>query len=327
MKNIHVLPTSQPSTLIKDVCKNTFFLVGDFATNHTDFKAQHIYITNLEEIKGGDYYYLPRTNSVYKCIENPTELNLEIRLGVAKIILTTDLDLDGVQAIPDEFLEWFVKNPSCESVKVDLLKRGIYEEYKYKIIIPQKEPKLSNICIKCGVDLYALEGKFVCLKHPKECKGIYLSKETLLIHAAQKKQEQEILEEKLAKIVSKEPSKFWAESDERARIREEKKQHLIDMMKSDEELGLYEEPKQETLEDAAHQILVDYGVKSIGESIGVLSVKKLMVKMSQHHAEKMYSEEEVNNLLYRFLEHIGEKQKRTILNVVPNEWFDRNKKK
>ncbi len=83
----------------------------------------------------------------------------------------------------------------------------------------KEEPKLSNICIKCGVDLYALEGKFVCLKHPKECKGIYLSKETLLIHAA------------------------------------EQKQHLIDMMRNDEELGLYEEPKQETLEEAAESYI------------------------------------------------------------------------
>ena len=29
----------------------------------------------------------------------------------------------------------------------------------------------------------------------------------------------------------------------------EQKQHLIDMMRGDEELGLYEEPKKETLED------------------------------------------------------------------------------
>jgi hypothetical protein len=37
-----------------------------------------------------------------------------------KIILTTDQDLikDGVQAIDDEFLEWFVKNPSCEEVEI-----------------------------------------------------------------------------------------------------------------------------------------------------------------------------------------------------------------
>jgi hypothetical protein len=37
-----------------------------------------------------------------------------------KIILTTDQDLikDGVQAIDDEFLEWFVNNTSCEEVEI-----------------------------------------------------------------------------------------------------------------------------------------------------------------------------------------------------------------
>ena len=66
-----------------------------------------------------------------------------------KIILTTDQSLNGVQAIDDEFLEWFVQNPSCESVEVDRDERevgnhlgGVVIEYgDYKIIIPQKEPK------------------------------------------------------------------------------------------------------------------------------------------------------------------------------------------
>jgi hypothetical protein len=34
--------------------------------------------------------------------------------------------------------------------------------------------------------------------------------------------------------------------------KEEQKQHLINMMRDDENLGLYEEPKQETLEEAAN---------------------------------------------------------------------------
>jgi hypothetical protein len=35
-----------------------------------------------------------------------------------KVVLTTDQKLikDGVQAIDDEFLDWLVKNPSCESL-------------------------------------------------------------------------------------------------------------------------------------------------------------------------------------------------------------------
>ncbi len=61
---------------------------------------------------------------------------------------------------------------------------------------------MKNICIKCGVDLYATEGKFECQKHPKECKGIYLSEETLLIHAAEKKQ-QVMIDQELRKAAEK----------------------------------------------------------------------------------------------------------------------------
>jgi hypothetical protein len=50
----------------------------------------------------------------------------------------------GVQAIDDEFLEWFVKNPSCEWVEVESMINMIQftpREFIYKIIIPQEEPK------------------------------------------------------------------------------------------------------------------------------------------------------------------------------------------
>ena len=66
-----------------------------------------------------------------------------------KIILTTDQDLikDGVQAIDDEFLEWFVENPSCEKDEVN---KGFadgtaygYNFLDYKIIIPKEEAKQS----------------------------------------------------------------------------------------------------------------------------------------------------------------------------------------
>ena len=110
-----------------------------------------IYITSDEEIKEGDYYYLPRTNSVHKCIEDPTELNLERRLGVAKIILTTDQDLikDGVQDIDTEFLKWFVKNPSCAYVTIY---DGLFENRTWKkyIVIPKEESKQENCCTPAG---------------------------------------------------------------------------------------------------------------------------------------------------------------------------------
>ena len=119
MKNIHLLPTDKPSRLFKDDFGKLIYSINmDQEQNH--FEPQHLFITSDEEIKAGDWYYLPRTNLVYECTEDPTELNLERSLGVRKIILTTDPDLikDGVQAIDDDFLEWFVKNPSCEEVPI-----------------------------------------------------------------------------------------------------------------------------------------------------------------------------------------------------------------
>ena len=107
---------------------------------------QYIYITNDEEIKEGDWFYdndgeLCKYTSDYTVDPNTWEDN-------KKIILTTDQDLikDGIQAIDDEFLEWFIKNPSCEYVEVSedyfKLSNMVYghNTEHYKIIIP-KEPK------------------------------------------------------------------------------------------------------------------------------------------------------------------------------------------
>lgn len=70
-----------------------------------------------------------------------------------KIILTTAQDLikDGVQAIDDDFLDWFVKNPSCEEVEV--IKQELNTDYRsnwkqkfyYKIIIPKEESKQETL--------------------------------------------------------------------------------------------------------------------------------------------------------------------------------------
>jgi hypothetical protein len=210
MKNIHILATDKPSRLYLSDYGKELNLSAYPLRNYTT--GQHIYITNSEEIKIGDYYYLPRTNSVYKCIEDPTELNLERRLGIAKIILTTDGDLikDGVQAIDDEFLEWLVNNPSCEYVTIRkksvvkaIVKRiGIKNfDNGYKIIIPKSElaNKLKQILDNMSQEEFDEEWK------------------------------------KITDLKMEGPSIIIP--------KEEQKQHLIDMMKSDEELGLYDEPK------------------------------------------------------------------------------------
>jgi len=152
MKNIHVLPTEKPSRLLKFA--NHF--IFDKETEVAYKRNQHIYITSDEEIKEGDWAYCPVLKKpVFICLESILMLknlgtdsngNPEYKKEwLKKIILTTDSKLidSGVQAISDEFLEWFVKNPSCEFVSVQ--KR--YSDFTvepfigYKIIIPQEEPK------------------------------------------------------------------------------------------------------------------------------------------------------------------------------------------
>jgi hypothetical protein len=140
MKNIHLIPTDKPSRLYFEDVK---FKLTEYDYPNVDYaQNQHIYITNDEEIKEGDWVFGMDGIFQYKGKVNLPDVELP-----KKIILTTDLELiaDGIQAIDDEFLEWFVKNPSCESVEV---KKGFedgtsygYNFLDYKIIIPQEEPK------------------------------------------------------------------------------------------------------------------------------------------------------------------------------------------
>jgi hypothetical protein len=106
--------------------------------------GKELFITSDEEIKIGTWI-LDNILANKKPIRVTKELLEDGFLKEdKKIILTTDQDLikDNVQAIDDEFLEWFVKNPSCEEVEVE--KDKFFESVKYnfyKIIIPKEEPK------------------------------------------------------------------------------------------------------------------------------------------------------------------------------------------
>ena len=146
MKNIHLLKTEKPSRLFKDGEKLKLD-IDSYGVNN-----QNIYITSDEEIKEDDYYLS------WENYYNPPKYVIYVKSsGVngdgKKIILTTDQELiaDGVQPINNEFLEWFVKNPSCEFVEVkkqyitplgDIVDTCYdNERLNYKIIIPQAEPK------------------------------------------------------------------------------------------------------------------------------------------------------------------------------------------
>jgi hypothetical protein len=132
---------------------------------------ENIYITSDEEIKEGDWVLLP-SNEIYKMSSTDITHYLESESkSTKKIILTDNKDLikDGVQVIDDEFLEWFVKNPSCE--EVEIIKTAPIRPFGslYKVIIPKPTqqiidkdfdggltmgqiiPKEETICIQTGL--------------------------------------------------------------------------------------------------------------------------------------------------------------------------------
>jgi hypothetical protein len=150
-------------------------LNGSFMDVPSSFKVQNIYITSDEEIKEGDLCLFGfnletlyeggidweiTEGDIMKCIGYSDTGSLLHKKGSAektcckKIILTTDQDLikDGVQAIDDDFLEWFFINPSCESVVVEPIPNNSWgfdlEEpmtLGYKIIIPKEETKQDQV--------------------------------------------------------------------------------------------------------------------------------------------------------------------------------------
>ncbi len=141
MKNIHLLPTEKPSRI--RLGNNGNFVIANFKqssirSKNDSYTNQHIYITFDEEIKVGEYVIDLENNEVFISLGK-----IGVNNYIKKIILATDQDLiaDGVQSIDDEFLEWFVKNRSCEFVEVQ--KWTNYSEVKYKLIIPQEEPKCT----------------------------------------------------------------------------------------------------------------------------------------------------------------------------------------
>jgi hypothetical protein len=227
MKNIHLLPTDKPSRL--SIGNNKNFVFGILRTAvesyNNDFTNQHIYITSDEKFKQDEYI----TDGIEVIKASPKLVNaqgLVDRRNWKKIILTTDQDLikDGVQAIDDEFLEWFVQNPSCEFVEVIYEPKNFLDTkqgWEYEIIIPKKN-------FYCGDKFdYDEQCEFQC-DTCVDKKGVdygYLPKE----EPKKVLTEEDIFNQKDIDAVTDYINK------------EQQKQHLIDMMKSDEELGLYGE--------------------------------------------------------------------------------------
>ena len=140
-KNVFVLPTDKPSRVYLIKSNNRLGLTSTNPEYMENFGSgtqnQHLYITSDEEIK--DCFVInTHTNEVYFL-----EGYYGMQPSVKEIILTTDGDLikEGVQSIDDEFLQWYIKNSSCEEVVIEQpftpssMVYGI-DTNLYEIIIP-----------------------------------------------------------------------------------------------------------------------------------------------------------------------------------------------
>jgi hypothetical protein len=149
MKNIHIIPTDNPSRLYLH-SNNELQLRTNIIRSSEDYLGtnQNMFITSDEEIKVGDWVIEFQKGDD---IGEVHFINSEYVIAgdiQKKIILTTDFTLaPDVHKIPDEFLEWFVKNPSCDEVGVELKTKQLIRPYDvynetisyYKIIIPKEE--------------------------------------------------------------------------------------------------------------------------------------------------------------------------------------------
>jgi hypothetical protein len=275
MKNIHVLPTDKPSRLY--ITSKGKLILSSFLVIGSKGDIKHIYITSNEEIKRYlDYYLDINTNEVKTSFENIGKYSPNEK----KIILTTDQDLikDGVQAIDDNFMEWFVKNPSCEKVEVIYEPKNYLDTkqgWGYELIIPKEEYEYIGECKGnngngCFMDSSGHDcGCFI--KIPKE------ETEHLLSTKANK-------ERLLEDVFNDEKRQGVKELIDTHKQRLEKYSERFDNYES--EIGNSEtwgkRIKQETLEEA------------------VINFKKTDVyinEIKQEQDKKLYSEEEFRNTL------------------------------
>ena len=142
MKNIHLISTDKPSRLWTNNLKRRLEL-DEFPSQHPTNIAKNIYITSDVEIKEGDYIIELDGNEVFR-----SKGVMGKNDWCKKIILTDNQDLikDGVQSIDDEFLEWFVKNVSCEEVEVGYgwIRLAETDNEGYWVSIPDKQFEMQQ---------------------------------------------------------------------------------------------------------------------------------------------------------------------------------------
>ena len=296
MKNIFLIPTDQPTRLCIDNSCNELNYSEKEGLNSKHITNQCMYITSDEEIKKGDNFLDLTDNTLWRN-HGPSSMSKTLFPECKKIILTTDTTLivDGVQAIDDEFLEWFIKNPSCESVEVESMINMVQftpREFIYKIIIPKEESKpLDNLDERFKRDMSMIVMPLDNKNIPEEPKQKFSRKWKELKDAK-----------------PSEPLKSWDDESE-------------------------EEALEKAATNYSHDWHTITGLDSDDVSPFGASIVDFKAG-AKWQAERMYSEEEIEHLIHLavFQSHCGVKDRVKIPNSnecagFVNKWFEQFKKK
>jgi len=195
MKNIFLIPTPKESRLWRDLDskKLRFDNISTPNSNEcTKCSNEYMYITTDSKFVRDEYI----TDGIEVMKATPKLVDaqgLVDRRDWKKIIITTDPELikEGVQSIDDEFLEWFVKNPSCEEVETErfyTMSQSTYSGIEYEIIYPKKNfycgdevdygEQCDFQCDRC-VDATGVDYGYLPKEEPKQVISNQLKQETL----------------------------------------------------------------------------------------------------------------------------------------------------
>lgn len=119
----------------------------------------YLLVIDDSEIKVNDWYYLPRTNSAYRCQADPTELEMEKRFGVAKVIAHLPLNdspiLEGVPLLPPLEEGVFVLPTHFEFEMVDFeVDMGLGEKCIEYGQYPKTTTNSQGQVVACGKYIY-----------------------------------------------------------------------------------------------------------------------------------------------------------------------------
>lgn len=178
-KNIHLIPTKGTGSVYisTDVTPNLY--------SNWRGEGYHMYITSPNEDINENDYIITKDG---RLVEVSYIMSKDIE-GASKVVLTTDeLYIHNavvpkeynpspqyVQKIDNDFVMWFINNPSCEEVRVDksILYKPYNDErdipefshYEYKIVTPEEPTSCAcgaNISCKCepeqSVEEYEQQG-------------------------------------------------------------------------------------------------------------------------------------------------------------------------